>query len=163
MLEEHQIVKILEVGESPCHLWFSSVILIRPAAQYHLATELMYILEVSLLKISILLQYLRIFNSWIWAYTLLALSTCYGAAFLIATLASCKPFTYYFHRWQTEYSGTCIDMNSEIYALNVINIVLDGTITLLPTTQMQVSMASVPVAETVECFSNHLITVGNSK
>lgn len=104
----------------------------------------MYILEVSLLKISILLQYLRIFNSWIWAYILLAISTCYGTAFLIATLAACKPFTYYFHRWQTECNGTCIDMNSEIYALNVINIVLDGTITLLPTTQMQVPMASVP-------------------
>lgn len=103
----------------------------------------MYIFEVSLLKISILLQYLRIFNSWVWAYTLLAISTCYGTAFIIATLASCKPFTYYFHRWQTEYSGTCIDMNSEIYALNVINIILDGTITLLPTTQMQVSMVSV--------------------
>lgn len=104
----------------------------------------MYILGVSLLKISILLQYLRIFNSWVWAYVLLAISTSYGIAFLTATLASCKPFTYYFHRWQSEYRGTCIDMDSQIYALNVTNIVLDGTITLLPTTQMQVPIASVP-------------------
>lgn len=90
------------------------------------------------MKVSVLLQYLRIFNFRIWAYSLMALSASCGAAFIVATLAACKPFDYWFHRWQAEYSGVCIDFHSEIYASSVVNIILDGAITLLPTTQMQV-------------------------
>lgn len=68
----------------------------------------------------------------------MALSASYGIAGIVATLAACKPFNYWFHRWQAEYSGVCIDFHLEIYASSVTNIILDIAITLLPTTQMQV-------------------------
>lgn len=68
----------------------------------------------------------------------MALSATYGVVGIVWTLAACKPFSYNFHKWQAEYSGTCIDTPSVIYASAIINIVLDGIITLLPTTQMQV-------------------------
>lgn len=70
----------------------------------------------------------------------MGISISYGASFIIATLAGCRPFTYNFHRWQAESSGTgtCINITQEIYASAVINIILDGIITLLPTIQMQV-------------------------
>ncbi|KAK2606579.1 hypothetical protein N8I77_005319 [Diaporthe amygdali] len=115
MLEEYQIVAIFK---------------------YYFAGELIYLLGVSLLKISVLLQYLRIFNFRIWAYSLMVLSTSYGTAFIIATLASCRPFNYFFHRWQAEYSGTCISIYHKFYASVVINIIADGIITLLPITQI---------------------------
>lgn len=77
----------------------------------------------------------------------MALSASCGAAFIVATLSACRPFDYFFHRWQAEYSGVCIDFYSEIYASFVVNIILDGAITLLPTTQMQVQNLPGPVAE----------------
>lgn len=104
--------------------------------QLYFAGELIYLLGMTVLKISVLLQYLRIFSFRIWVYILMAISTSYGASFIIATLAGCRPLTYNFHRWQAEESGTCINITREIYASAVINIILDGIITLLPTTQM---------------------------
>lgn len=106
--------------------------------QWYFIGELIYLLGLTLLKISVLIQYLRIFNIRLWVYILAAATTGYGASFIIAALASCKPFTYKFHRWQAEYSGKCANIDYEIYASNVINVILDGVITLLPTTQMQV-------------------------
>lgn len=68
----------------------------------------------------------------------MALTACYGTAGVVSMLAACKPFTYNFHKWQAEYSGACIDASRVIYSGAVINITLDGAITLLPITQMQV-------------------------
>lgn len=70
------------------------------------------------------------------SYVLMGLSACYGIVFIIVTLAACRPFSYFFHRWNAEYSGTCIDIDNEIYASAVINIILDGVITLLPMVQV---------------------------
>lgn len=102
----------------------------------YFAGEILYLLAVTVLKISVLLQYLRIFSFRIWVYVLMAISAGYGASFIIATLAGCQPLDYQFHRWQAEAEGTCINITEEIYASAVINILLDGIITLLPTVQM---------------------------
>lgn len=68
----------------------------------------------------------------------MAISVSYTVAGTVTSFVSCRPFNYIFHRWQAEYSGICIDFHREIFAAAVINIVLDGAITLLPATQMQV-------------------------
>lgn len=160
MLEEYQIVQMFKVGTLPCHVQLWSVILTNFARQYYMTAELLYMLGMCLLKISVLLQYLRIFNFRTWAYSLMALSTSYGVAFMVTTLAACKPFSYYFHRWQAaEYSGTCIDRYLAIYASSLINIILDGAITLLPTTQMQVSIASSPGTESSNVLTTRPVTV----
>lgn len=71
--------------------------------------EILYIFAIALSKISVLLQYLRIFKFKIYAYTLMALSAGFGFSVIIATLASCRPFDYWFQRWKAEASGVCID------------------------------------------------------
>lgn len=140
MLEEYEIVTVFKVcTPRPQVKFVFAIITHKTHLQWYFAGEIIYLLAMTLLKVSVLLQYLRIFNFRIWVYILMGISVSYGASFIIATLAGCRPFTYNFHRWQAEYSGTCIDITREIYASAVINIILDGIITLLPTTQMQVS------------------------
>lgn len=68
----------------------------------------------------------------------MGLSVCYGIVFMTTTLASCQPFSYYFHRWDSKYSGSCINVNAEISAGSIANIVLDFAVTMLPVTQMYV-------------------------
>lgn len=118
---------------------------------------------IALLKISILLQYLRIFNFRIFAYTLIAFSAGFGAAFITATLASCKPFNYWFQRWKIEYRGECIDFYRQHYASSVINIILDGTITLAPATQMQVEIAQVTITKYLNVLITRHVVVSNFK
>lgn len=66
----------------------------------------------------------------------MGLSACSGTVFITAIIASCQPLSYYFKRWNSEYSGTCIDIKKEVAASAIINIILDGLVTLLPVTQM---------------------------
>lgn len=113
-----------------------SILSIHLRNQCAFSAEIIYVLGVSLLKLSILLLYLRIFNFRTQAYILTGLSACRCIVFIIALFASCQPFGYFFDRWNSEYNGACIDINAQISASSIINIILDGVITLLPTTQV---------------------------
>lgn len=66
----------------------------------------------------------------------MGVSACSGTVFIIVIIASCQPLSYYFNRWNSEYSGTCIDIKKEVAASSIINIILDGLVTLLPVTQV---------------------------
>ncbi|ROW18332.1 hypothetical protein VPNG_00495 [Cytospora leucostoma] len=104
--------------------------------KYEFPEEYIYVLGVSLLKTSVLLLYLRVFNFRIQAYILMGISACYCTVFIVVSLASCQPFGYYFHRWNSQYSGTCLSISNRVTASAIINIILDGVITLLPVTQV---------------------------
>jgi hypothetical protein len=66
----------------------------------------------------------------------MGISTSYGVVFFITALADCRPFSYNFYKWEAEVNGTCINISHSIYASAIINIILDGIITLMPMTQM---------------------------
>jgi hypothetical protein len=135
MLQEYGIVEIFKVRTlSSLGIFINDTH--KQYNQLYLACEVLYHVEVTLLKVSILLQYLRIFDFRILSYSLMAVSVSGGLAFIVAMLSSCKPFAYFFHRWKLEATGTCIDIHLEIYSSAIFNITLDGIIFLLPTTQM---------------------------
>lgn len=68
----------------------------------------------------------------------MGLSACSGIAFIIATIVSesCQPLSNYINSEKNEHSRTCIDFKKEVAASAIINIILDGLITLLPVTQV---------------------------
>ncbi|KAK2053307.1 integral membrane protein [Colletotrichum caudatum] len=101
--------------------------------------EFLYLVELPLIKASILFFLLRIFpgrgiRRWLWSVQFLNLLVC--LAFVIVTLAQCRPFSYFWTGWDGEHEGMCINL-SKLALFHVgFNIALDVVMLVLPITQV---------------------------
>ncbi|KAL1854458.1 hypothetical protein VTK73DRAFT_8740 [Phialemonium thermophilum] len=96
--------------------------------QYFYVTEIIYFLEVTLLKASILLFYLRIFPArhtrrLLWAT--LVFNGLFGLAFVVGAVFQCRPIRYYWLQWDGEHRGTCLNVNALGWANAAISIAVD--------------------------------------
>lgn len=98
-------------------------------------TELLYLISVGLIKISILLFYLRIFprqslRRAIWVT--ITICILYIIAFVTATALQCIPVRIAWEHWDGEHHWKCLSLSAVGWSSAAINIVLDLLVMILP-------------------------------
>jgi len=81
--------------------------------------EILYIFALPMIKISIVLTYIRVFTEKIFkyiAYAVIALNLAYTIAFACVTVAQCSPISFAWTKWDGEHEGTCLNVNAQIIA-----------------------------------------------
>lgn len=99
-----------------------------------------YFIEVCLLKLSLLLFYIRIFPTTtvrrlLWGTFIF--STLFGLAFTFVALFQCTPVKYYWEKWDGQHKGTCLDINSIAWSNAAISIAIDIWVLAIPLWQLK--------------------------
>lgn len=97
--------------------------------------EDLYLTALPLIKISILLFYLRIFpQDWfrMACFITMGACACYGIAFLLVSVFQCIPVSLAWHHWDNEHPGRCNDINAQGWTSAAFNVILDVVVLLLP-------------------------------
>lgn len=99
------------------------------------ALEILYFLQIVLVKATLLFFFLRIFPSQvtrrlIW-YTLV-FNALYGVIFTIIGIVPCRPVSCYWTNWSEETKGRCVDINALAWANAAISILLDVWMLIIP-------------------------------
>jgi hypothetical protein len=100
------------------------------SALIHLVTT-----ALPLVKISILLFYIRTFpTTWFRVASWITIFCCagYAIAFLLVSIFQCDPISLAWTRWDGEHTGTCNNINAQVWASAAINVFLDLVIIILP-------------------------------
>jgi hypothetical protein len=82
-----------------------------------------------------LLLYLRLFPDETFRLAsklALVFTTAWGLAILFTNIFSCQPLDYFWHMWDGEHEGKCIDHSKLLWSHAIINIALDLVIIGLP-------------------------------
>lgn len=106
---------------------------------YFYVIEVLYFLQIALLKMSILFFYLRIFPSTgtrrvLWGTVVF--NALLGTVFVFVAIFQCKPISYFWTKWNGEHQGSCININSMAWAHAGINIALDFWMLGIPLSQL---------------------------
>ncbi|KAG4441555.1 hypothetical protein IFR05_002940 [Cadophora sp. M221] len=101
--------------------------------------EILYFFQVSLLKLSLLFFYLRIFpgpaiKRVIWGTVIF--NCCFGVLFVLLAIFQCKPIDFYWKGWDGEHKGQCLNVNALGWANAAISILLDFWMLGLPISQL---------------------------
>lgn len=100
--------------------------------------EVLYIITIGLVKVSILLFYLRVFplkSLHLASWTMIGYCVASTLAFLLVTIFQCHPIEYV---WNKDLkSGKCVNYNAAAWANAAINIQQDLLIILLPVNAMR--------------------------
>ncbi|KAK1984978.1 CFEM domain-containing protein [Colletotrichum cereale] len=103
--------------------------------------EPMYFAQVTLLKMSLLFFYMRIFShngamkKLIWGS--IAFNAVFGTTFIFLATFQCSPVSFYWTKWDQEHRGTCLDINAIAWANAGTSIVLDFWMLGLPLSQIK--------------------------
>ncbi|KAL1620177.1 hypothetical protein SLS56_009807 [Neofusicoccum ribis] len=101
--------------------------------------ELLYLVIISMTKISILFFYLRIFPDKSFrkmVYVVMGFCVAYMVVFLIVSIFQCHPVKAAWYHWDGSYHGACNNVNAQGWAAAVFNIILDISVLLLPLRQL---------------------------
>ncbi|KAK2627136.1 hypothetical protein QTJ16_003102 [Diplocarpon rosae] len=102
-------------------------------------SEIVYFVAISLLKISFLLFFLRIFLDKRFrkvVCVLIVLNVLVAISFVVAICTTCRPASYVWNHWDGEHTGKCDNMNALVFANAMINITLDMVTLALPISQI---------------------------
>jgi hypothetical protein len=107
---------------------------------YFWILEILYFVEVSMLKLSLLLFYIRIFpgrsvRNLLWGT--FTGSAIFGAAFVFVAIFQCTPVKYYWQKWDGEHQGTCLNINSIAWSNAAISIAIDIWVLAIPLWQLK--------------------------
>ncbi|KAL4939192.1 hypothetical protein BDV06DRAFT_214513 [Aspergillus oleicola] len=97
--------------------------------------EVLYVISTALVKLSMLLLYLRLFPNRLLRLAIfisLAITTAWAVGSFFAQLFSCQPISYYWKQWDQEHVGHCVSHNDLLLSHSIINIVLDVLVIILP-------------------------------
>ncbi|KAK0762926.1 hypothetical protein N5P37_004452 [Trichoderma harzianum] len=102
--------------------------------------EWSYFAEVSMIKLSVLLFYIRIFPSpgvrrLLWGTFIFV--TLYGIAFVLVAIFQCTPVKFYWEKWDGLHQGTCLDINAIAWTNAAISIATDIWILAIPLWQLK--------------------------
>ncbi|PHH52846.1 hypothetical protein CFIMG_002317RA [Ceratocystis fimbriata CBS 114723] len=108
--------------------------------RYYYVMEVLYFTHVTLLKLSILFFYLRIFPApavrrLLWATV--AVVAAFGLAFVIAAIFQCSPISYFWTKWSGETTGSCVSINHLAWANAAGSILLDLCMLAIPLSQLR--------------------------
>ena len=103
--------------------------------------EIIYFVEVSLAKLTLLCFYIRIFPSTRVRHLLLGtvvFNCLFGVAFGLVAVFQCTPISYFWVMWDKEHTGgKCIDINAMSWANAAISILLDVWMLAIPLSQLR--------------------------
>ncbi|KAJ3531754.1 hypothetical protein NM208_g8739 [Fusarium decemcellulare] len=96
--------------------------------------EVFYFAQVSLLKMSLLFFYLRIFpgpaQKLLWGTVIF--NAIYGVAFIFLAIFQCSPISFFWTGWDGEHEGTCANVNAIGWANASVSIALDVWMLAIP-------------------------------
>lgn len=100
----------------------------------------LYFLDLSLLKMSLLFFYLKIFpnkavRTLLWATV--AFNAAWGATFVLLAAFNCRPINYAWTQWDGEHTGTCLDTNAIGWSNAAISIAEDIWMLAIPLSQLK--------------------------
>lgn len=95
----------------------------------------LYFLDTTLVKLSMICFYQRIFPSpaaqrLLWGT--FALTGVWGALFMLIAVFQCRPIHYFWTRWDGLHEGSCLDANAIAWSNAATNIALDVWILVIP-------------------------------
>ncbi|KAH6638431.1 hypothetical protein C7974DRAFT_160532 [Boeremia exigua] len=98
--------------------------------------EILYFFHITLLKLTLLLFFLRIFPRTIIRNLLkgtIVFTILWGLTFVIVAIFQCRPISHYWTNWDKEHNdGHCINVNALAWSNAIISIVLDFWMLFLP-------------------------------
>lgn len=103
--------------------------------------EILYFVQVPMLKLTLLAFYLRIFPArglrrLLWATV--AVDLAFMVAFVTAAIFQCTPIDFYWNQWWGDgMEGRCVDINALGWANAAVSIALDGWMLALPLSQLR--------------------------
>ena len=98
--------------------------------------EILYFFQMTLLKLTLLFFFLRIFPKGLirtLIITTITFTGLYGIAFVAVAIFQCHPISHYWTNWDKEHNdGQCINVNALAWSNAIISIVLDIWMLVLP-------------------------------
>ncbi|PIA99029.1 hypothetical protein CB0940_03448 [Cercospora beticola] len=94
-----------------------------PMVKLMLADEIVYVFGLGLVKISLLLTYLRFFSSDRFrhiTYVVIVLNALFILSFVIVILTQCRPLSYTWNQWDGEHKGKCLALNPIVWSSYVL-------------------------------------------
>lgn len=121
-------------------IWTLSYDSITKFGTYFYVMAVLYFLQVTLLKLSLLFFYLRIFpaklpRAILWATVIF--NCIFGAVFVIVAIFQCRPVNYFWTKWDGEHEGHCLDINALSWSNAAISIALDIWMLAIPMWQLK--------------------------
>jgi len=103
--------------------------------RYLYALEVLYFLQIALLKLTLLFFFLRIFpkpliRRLLWATV--AFNVLWGFAFVVTAIFQCQPISFYWTSWDKERPGKCVNINALAWTNAIVSIVMDIWMLALP-------------------------------
>ncbi|PSN67023.1 hypothetical protein BS50DRAFT_621135 [Corynespora cassiicola Philippines] len=108
-------------------------------ARWFYIMEVLYFAQVTLLKLSLLFFYHRIFPGRPIRRVILGtvlFNILFGAIFVMVAIFQCQPISYYWHSWHGEHAGKCININALGWSNAAISIALDLWMLAIPLSQL---------------------------
>jgi len=107
---------------------------------YFYIMAILYFVQVMMVKLSLLLFYLRIFPGQgvrrvLWGTIIFTLL--FGFVFLILAIFQCSPVSFFWTHWDGEHKGKCQDLNAIAWANAGISITLDVWMLAIPLGQLR--------------------------
>ena len=102
--------------------------------------EILYFFQISLVKLSLLFFYMRIFpgrdiRRLLWATVVF--NCLFGLSFSIVAIFQCSPIPFYWEKWDGLHQGTCFNINTMGWTNAAISIALDGWMLAIPLWQLR--------------------------
>ncbi|KAK4124112.1 hypothetical protein N657DRAFT_689720 [Parathielavia appendiculata] len=107
---------------------------------YFYIMAILYFTQVALIKICLLLFYLRIFPArpvrrLLWATV--GFSVAFGIFFIFLAIFQCTPISFFWDKWDREHEGKCLDSNAIAWANAALSIALDFWMLAIPLAQLK--------------------------
>ncbi|KAB2103630.1 hypothetical protein AG0111_0g8352 [Alternaria gaisen] len=120
-------------------LWALTPTEITQMLQYFYIMAWLYFLQLTLLKLTLLFFYIRVFPSkevqrLLWGTVIF--TVLWGLAFIIVAVFQCRPIHYFWTKWDGMHEGTCLEINAITASNAAISIALDFWILGIPLWQL---------------------------
>ncbi|KAH8884971.1 putative PTH11-type G-protein coupled receptor protein [Thozetella sp. PMI_491] len=101
--------------------------------------ELLYFIQITVLKMSLMFFFLRIFPSppvrrLLWGTV--AFNVVYCLSFVLIGIFQCRPIDFYWTKWDGEHEGTCLNINALVWSNAAVSIALDVWMLAIPLWQL---------------------------
>lgn len=121
-------------------IWTLTSTQITNFGMYFFIMATLYFLQVTLLKMSLLFFYLRIFpdkmvKRLLWGT--IWFNTGFGLFFVFLTIFQCQPVSFYWTKWDGEHEGKCLGINGIAWANAAVSIALDFWMLAIPLFQLR--------------------------
>jgi hypothetical protein len=116
-------------------MWTLEPEAITEVLMYFQVMACMYFLDTTLVKLSMICFYQRIFPSpgtqrLLWGT--FTLTSAWGALFILLAVFQCRPIQFFWTQWDGLHEGSCLDANAIAWSNAATNIALDAWILIIP-------------------------------